>query len=150
MFTRRSDVVPRSKRSSPPCRGGILLRNERGSQLVEFAIAGLLFLTLLFGIMEFGRAVWIYGTAAHAAKEGARWAIVRGAESGRAATATDVESYVRSRATGMTSVTVTTTWSPDNKPGSVVQVKVDCPFQPVLPLLPSMTLTSTSRMVISF
>ena len=126
------------------------LNDETGSELVEFALAGLLFFTVLFGIMEFGRAVWTYGTAAHAAREGARYAIVRGSESGRAASAGDVANYVQGMATGITEMTVTTTWQPDNNPGSVVQVRVDCPFRPVLPMIPSITLTSTSRMVISF
>ena len=127
-----------------------LCGNERGSQLIEFGIVSILFFTLVFGTMEFGRAMWTYDTIAHAAREGVRYAIVRGAESGRAATATDVESYVQSRAMGMTALAVTTTWEPDNEPGSVVQVRVESLFEPVLPLFPPMTLTSTSRMVIAF
>jgi hypothetical protein len=81
-----------------------------------------------------------------------RYAIVRGAESGRAATESDVEVYVQSRAHGMpaTDVGVTTIWKPDNKPGSVVEVKVDIPFRTILPMLSDMTLTSTAQMVISF
>lgn len=127
-----------------------LLGDERGAELVEFGLASILFFMLLFGIMEFGRAMWIYDTVAHAAKEGARYAIVRGTESGRAATAADVEAYVRSRATGMTMLAVTTTWDPDNEPGSVVQVRVESPFQPVVSFVPLITLSSTSRLVISF
>lgn len=127
-----------------------LRRNERGSQLTEFAFVAILLFMLVFGIMEFGRAIWMYDTVAHAAREGARYAIVRGAESGQTATAGDVQTYVQTRATGMTAVTVTTTWEPDNNPGSVVQVRVDTLFQPVVPFLPATTLTSTSRMVISF
>ena len=124
--------------------------SARGSQLVEFGFASVLFFMLLFGIIEFSRAIWTYDTVAHAAKEGARFAIVRGAESGRAASADAVEDHVLDTATGLTGVAVTTTWHPDNQPGSAVQVRVDCPFQPVVPFLPSMTLTSTSRMVIAF
>ena len=44
--------------------------------MVEFSLVLLLLLFVLFSIMEFSRAIWIYGTAAHAAKEGARFAIV--------------------------------------------------------------------------
>lgn len=128
----------------------MLCGNERGSQLLEFGMAAILLFMLLFGIMEFGRAIWIYDTLAHAAKEGARYAIVRGAESGRAASAEDVRSHVLTRTTGMTAVAVTTTWEPDNEPGSVVQVRVESPFLPVVSFLPPLALTSTSRMVISF
>jgi hypothetical protein len=94
--------------------------------------------------------VWTYGTAAHAAKEGARYAIVHGAESGRPASAADIEAYVRARASGMTQVYVKTTWVPGKNPGSVVQVRVDCPFQPFLSWLGDWKVSSTSRMVVSF
>jgi Flp pilus assembly protein TadG len=126
------------------------VREERGAELIEFGLVSILFFMLLFGIMEFGRAIWIYDTVAHAAKEGTRYAIVRGSESGRAASAADVEDYVRSRATGMTVLAVTTTWEPDNDPGSVVEVRVQSPFEPVVWFLPPIPLTSTSRMVIAF
>jgi hypothetical protein len=38
------------------------------------------------------------------------------------------ETIARDRATGITSLTVATTWSPDKKPRSVVQVHVESPF----------------------
>ncbi len=127
-------------------------RNDRGNELVEVAIVGILFFTLVFGIMEVGRAIWIYDTVAHLAREGARYAIVRGAESGQVVGAAEVEAYVQGRAAGMTGLVVTTTWDPDNDPGSVVQVQVDRPFDPVVPLvgLGPIALSSTSRMVIAF
>ncbi|MGH9943141.1 MAG: TadE/TadG family type IV pilus assembly protein [Pyrinomonadaceae bacterium] len=124
-------------------------QGERGAYLVEFAVASLVFFLMLFGVMEFGRAIWAYNSMAHAAREGARYAIVRGSESGRAASTTDVEAYVRDRA-GLNTAQVTTTWVPDNKPGSEVQVSVRYNFQPALPFIPSMVLSSTSRMMISF
>lgn len=124
-------------------------KDQRGAYLLEFAIVAPAFVFLLFGIMEFGRAIWAYSSVAHAAREGVRFAIVRGQESSQSATANDVQTYVRSRA-GLSPVQVTTTWQPDNKPGSVVQVKVDYSFQPTLPFIPSISLTSTSKMVISF
>ncbi len=129
-----------------------LRRNERGSELIEFALVGILLFTLVFGVAEFGRAIWIYSTVAHLAREGARYAIVRGAESGVAASASDVEAYVQGRAAGMTGLVVTTAWDPDNETGSVVQVRVDRPFDPVVPLvgLGPVTLSSTSRLVIAF
>ncbi len=129
-----------------------LVRNEQGSELIELGLVGLLLFTLVFGIMEFGRAIWIYDTVAHLAREGARYAIVRGAESGQAASAADVDAHLQSLAAGMMGLAVTTTWTPDNEPGSVVQVRVDRPFDPIVPLvgLGPITLSSTSRLVISF
>ena len=127
-------------------------QSERGNELVELSLVGPLLFLLVFGIMEVGRAIWIYDTVAHLAREGARYAIVRGGESGRAASAAAVDAHLQSVAAGMTGLAVTTTWTPDNEPGSVVQVRVDRVFDPIVPLvgLPPITLSSTSRMVISF
>ena len=130
-----------------------LRRNERGSELIEFAVISILFFTLTFGVMEFGRAIWIYGTMAHVARQGARLAIVRGADSPRTATVAEVENYVTTSAAGMTDLVVNTTWDdPSRDPGTVVQVQVSKDFQPALPFvnLGPLTLTSTSRMVIAF
>lgn len=141
------------------------LRGERGSAQVEFALVSILLMMQLIGIMELGRAVWMYGTLAHAAREGARYAIVRGAESkqyrgtGWEAAAADVQTYVRARAVGFSSaVNVTTTWDPDNvtacepnnKPGCVVQVRATTSFSGMTAFMPNLTLRATSRMVISF
>ena len=134
-------------------RAARLGHDERGVELVEFALISILFFTLSFGIMEFGRAIWIYGTVAHVARAGARHALVRGSESGRTVTATDVETYVNTAAAGMTNLTVNTTWEDASRdPGTWVQVQVSRDFEPALPLvnLGPFTLTSTSRMVIAF
>ncbi len=72
------------------------LGHERGAEVIKFGLVSILFFMLLFGIMEFGRSIWIYDTVTHAAKEGARYAIVRDTESGRATTSADVGAYVQS------------------------------------------------------
>ena len=48
----------------------------RGQTLVEFALIIPLFVLLLFGIVDFGRAVLAYNSISNAAREGARTAIV--------------------------------------------------------------------------
>ncbi len=48
--------------------------NERGGTLVEFAIAATVFLTTVFGIVEFGRAMWTHNALTDAARRGARYA----------------------------------------------------------------------------
>lgn len=125
---------------------------ERGAQIVEFALVLPLFFALLFSVIEFSRAIWLYGSAAYGAREGTRFAMVHGSTSSIPATATDVQNRVRSIA-GLRSATVTTAW-PDgnNDPGSRVQVTVTVPFTFVVPLfrLPILNLTATSQMVIVF
>jgi Flp pilus assembly protein TadG len=56
-------------------------KSERGASLVEFTIAATVFLTVTFGVLEFGRALWVYNALADAARKGARYAAVHDAAS---------------------------------------------------------------------
>jgi len=101
------------------------LKADDGSGMVEFAIVGSVFIMILMAIIEFGLAAWEKNAAASDAREGARYAIVRGANGLRVATAESVTKYVKSRsALDTAAVAVYTTWNPDNKPGAVVTVSV--------------------------
>jgi Flp pilus assembly protein TadG len=51
-------------------------RKQQGQTLVEFALACVLFLALLFGIIEFARALWTWNTIVQATRAGARFAVV--------------------------------------------------------------------------
>ncbi len=53
-------------------------RSRRGQALVEFALVLPLFLALLIGAVDLGRAVWANDSLAAAAREAARFAIVHG------------------------------------------------------------------------
>lgn len=50
--------------------------NERGSTLVEFAIGVTVFVTAMFAVLEFGRALWVHNALADAARRGARYAVL--------------------------------------------------------------------------
>lgn len=54
-------------------------KDERGSTLVEFAIGATVFLTLMFAVVEFGRALWVHNALSDAARRGARYAVVHAA-----------------------------------------------------------------------
>jgi Flp pilus assembly protein TadG len=131
---------------------------ERGSELVEFAAVFTVLFMFLFAIMDLSRALYSYHFVADAAREGTRYAMVRGStctswSTACPASSSDIQTYLKSVPAGINpqSVTVTTTWTPDNKPGSVVQVQVQYSFKPIFPLIPktALVLTSTSQMVIS-
>jgi Flp pilus assembly protein TadG len=136
---------------------------ERGSALVEFAIASSIALTLIFGIIEFGRALYTYHLVSNAARLGSRFAMVRGSActaAGCPASTDDVQTFVRGSAPGIatSSLAVTTSYSSTatcfsaaNDPGCLVTVSVHYPFGFVVPLFPGLTLSmnSTSQMVIS-
>ena len=53
-------------------------RREAGGTLVEFALSATILLTLVFGVMAMCMALYIYHFVSDAAREGARYAMVRG------------------------------------------------------------------------
>jgi Flp pilus assembly protein TadG len=141
---------------------------ERGASVVEFALAATALLLFVFGTLEFGRAIYDYHTIANAARQGARWAIVRGGSCAAPldhcqAVSSDVQTYVRSQIVSFmdpTQVTVTATWPGDgttkcpagsNARGCPVSVQVQYNFGFAVPIIGSGTipLASTSQMVIA-
>ena len=54
---------------------------RRGQAMVEFALIIPIFLLMIFGILDLGRAVYAYSTLNNAAREGARVALVDQTES---------------------------------------------------------------------
>jgi Flp pilus assembly protein TadG len=155
-------------------RGGVL--GEEGSALVEFALVLILALTFLFGIMDFSRFLYTYHFLSEVAREGTRYAMVRGSSWGSTAcastitfscnaTAANVISYVQGLTPpGITasSLTVLPTWpgtlagaatactNGAHSPGCLVQVQVSYPYKFLFPFLPQSTWTiaSTSQVVI--
>lgn len=49
--------------------------DQRGASLVEFAIAATVFMTAMFAVLEFGRALWTHNALSDAARRAARYAI---------------------------------------------------------------------------
>lgn len=138
--------------------------SERGSAIVEFAIATTCSLTMLFAIIDFGRAVYTYHLVSNGARSATRYAIVRGSSctaTGCPATPATVQTYVRGLAPGINpnALTADTTWAtstgcsgaPFKGPGCLVTVTVRYNFTFLVPLLPSFTMpmASTSEMVMS-
>jgi Flp pilus assembly protein TadG len=50
-------------------------RGQHAQAMVEFALLAPLFFLLLFGLVDFGRAIYFYNSIAHGAREAARYAI---------------------------------------------------------------------------
>jgi Flp pilus assembly protein TadG len=139
---------------------------ERGASLAETAIVMGVVLALLLAVIDFGRLMYTYAFVAQIAREGARWAIVRGANCTVLdhcnAQSTDVQTYVQSLSEGATNpsnILVVATWGncpaglSNNAPGCSVSVNVRYPFSFVAPLVavPNMQvwMSSTSQMVVS-
>lgn len=51
-------------------------RPQRGAAAVEFALVAVLFFTLLLGVVEMGRLLWVWNAAVETTRFGARMAVV--------------------------------------------------------------------------
>ena len=51
-------------------------QDERGTTLVEYAIAATVFVMSVFAVLEFGRALWVHNALTDAARRGARYAVL--------------------------------------------------------------------------
>lgn len=142
-----------------------------GSSTVEFSLIAVMFVMLLLGVIEMGRMILVYTTIAHAAKAGARYAIVHGnfrtgaGASGPSGPGSDtqVKTVVQNFASaGLITLpadditvnypTTGVAYAP-NGPGCLVQVTVSYPFTPLLGYFNSMlsvSLSSTSEGVITY
>jgi Flp pilus assembly protein TadG len=128
--------------------------NDVGTALVEFGMVIVVFFSFVFGVMDFGRAIYTYHFVSNAACDATRYAMVRGSNSTNPVTAADVENYVKSIAPqgiNPNSLTVSTSWSPNNAPGSSVRVQVSDNFQSASPFFRAyhIALSGSSQMVVS-
>jgi TadE-like protein len=138
-----------------------LTADVQGATTLEFALASLVFFMTVFGTIEFGRAVWQYNMMSDLAQEGARWAAVHGPGNGSAcasgtqaackASVSQIQDYVRSRAPGSFTITVTTesplgtTAAPSGLPvGAPIVVRVSSSFTPVTGIIPNSTIPLTA------
>jgi Flp pilus assembly protein TadG len=64
------------KEASEMIRNMSCKKNQRGATLVEFAIGATVFLTVMFAVIEFGRALWVHNALSDAARRGARYAVL--------------------------------------------------------------------------
>jgi Flp pilus assembly protein TadG len=151
-------------------------RAEEGSAIIETAVSITILLTFLFGVMETALALYSYHFISEAAREGTRYAIVRGALAGTAnctapgpptciAQSADIQTYVQNLGfPGINpgNMTVTPVWSaytsgktcptagPCNTPGNLITITVQYNFPLTVPFVPAHTyaLSSTAAMII--
>ena len=141
---------------------------EAGSALVEFALASVIILTLLFGIIDMGRALYAYDWVSDAARRGTRYAMVRGTSSCTGSPQVSdcnagpplITTYIEGNAFALDQSAITVTaqcWPsafaftpPPCAPGKTVQVKVRYNFSFLSPFTPhSWTMASSSIRTVS-
>ena len=116
-----------------------------------------LFILMIFAIIEGGRYIYVNGTVAHLAREGARFAAVRGSQaekdpirsSDAPATQSSIDTYVDSQSP-VGNVSTTVSWSPNNTPGSEVTVTVSYSFTSVLTLFNGVNVTNSATSIVYF
>ncbi|MEN6406418.1 MAG: TadE/TadG family type IV pilus assembly protein [Thermoguttaceae bacterium] len=92
-------------------------RNRRGAAAVEFAIVAPLFFLLMFGMVEFGRAIMVQQVLTNAAREGARYAVLDGATSTMAKS--KVVSYLTSAGIAGGSATICNSSGAEVEPSTI-------------------------------
>src|SRR5262245_65981983 len=153
--TRPRPIRPRKLKEDVSMRFRIPRR--RGAALVEFAVIGPVFLFLVIALIVGGIGIFRYQEVASLAREGARYASVRGEKyqkvtTNPAATPQDVYNDVivpGAVALDPTQLSYNVSWSPDKKQGSQVTVKVTYQWIPEA-FLGGITLSSTSTMTITY
>jgi len=128
--------------------------SHRGQAMAEFALVLTPCLTLFFGIINFALALYCYDFVCYSAQQAVRYATVHGSNATTPVSAAGVQTYVDGLVVDVlktSSLTVTTTWAPNNNPGSVVTVVVTYNYPPLTSLVSSVTipLTRTAAMVIT-
>lgn len=136
--------------------------NCRGQALVEFAVAIICLLMLVFGIIEIARIMLCYTTVANAARIGARYAIVNGSPPGsttnncstmQSNVTTIVKGYAAAGTLNTTSSYLTVTVPCTSTTiGTPVSVTVSYKYDPLLTYYPlgTINLSSTSEGVITW
>lgn len=115
-------------------------KNERGSTLVEFAIGVTVFVTAMFAVLEFGRALWVHNALSDAARRGARYATLNSA--GDIAEVKNVVVYGNPEGTGqpmlnnLSTANVEVTYNSFGLNDGTVSVSItDYKFQFVIPIV---------------
>jgi Flp pilus assembly protein TadG len=124
--------------------------DQSGQSMVEFALVAMTFFILIFGLIDFGRAIFEYNLLASSAREGARAAIMQ------SNTDSDVIDRTVAASAGMLSpddVTISGSRTCTAIPCPSVTITVRHSFSPVTPLIgtaigDSIAMTASSTMVV--
>lgn len=111
-----------------------LLNGSKGAALVELALVLPIMLLFVFGIFEFGRAMFITNTLNNAARYGARLAVVSSAPLNVASLTTEIKNHTPLSVADLNQIEISI---PNSSPstGTAVTVTARLPFTPMIPLM---------------
>ena len=112
---------------------------EGGHVAVEYALSLPFLLGIIYGIVEVSHYAYLRTTMANTAHDAVRYAAVHSSQATTPATTSDVKTFTNNELTGLGlnpdgtgGTTVTVTYTPDNSPGSTVNVSISYPFVPFM------------------
>ena len=116
------------------------LKGDCGSGLVEYAIVFVLFITMILGVIDFGRALYTYHFLSNVTRDATRWAAVNGANCNSdgscdgvgymnkgTALDTDIQTYVTNHTPpgiDTSKITTTVTWPVNADSPTICSTKV--------------------------
>lgn len=125
--------------------GGVIARMvacRRGVAAVEFAFIAPILLALVFGVVEYGRYIWIQDTMQHGVEDAARYGVFQ-FNLGNSQWQSMTSTYAQNKMYGITNLTITVSPTALVKNGiSVIEVSASYPFQPIIPAF-SMAIAGT-------
>jgi Flp pilus assembly protein TadG len=110
-------------------------KKQRGSAMIEMAVILPIYLSLVIDTIQLCLIIFGYCNATYASREAARYAAVHGTGSTYQCTSTDLSNIATQYLWGVpkNAVTISSSWSPDNNPGSSVTVKISVTYPAALP-----------------
>ena len=124
------------------CRG--CRRKRHGAAAVEFAVVAPIFFLMIFGMIEFGRAIMVQQVLTNAAREGARVAVLDSATPTASQVRSTVTNYLQSAGISGATVTMDPSEPTTAGYGASVTVTAQVPFRNVSWLPPMFVSSSTN------
>ena len=111
--------------------------------MIEYALVLSIFFMTVYAFIQFCLIIFGFNNATYASRMAVRYAAIHGSTATYTCTSTDISNIITPLLWGAPSggTTITTTWSPDNAPGSTVSITVAVIYSPKLPFFPSRLFT---------
>ena len=129
--------------------------DTRGAAAMEFALAGMFILGMMFAVVEVGQVMTIKNALDRAVNVGARYASVNGSASSSPATLAQIKAKATAEfntvaGPGLGTPTIVASFDTNNNPGSFVTLTATLAWAPIgnTALVPAMTLSSIASLPI--
>jgi Flp pilus assembly protein TadG len=120
--------------------------------MIEMALALPIYFLLVYGVIQLSYVLFGYCNATYACRMAARYAAIHGTGSTSACTSAQLKTIALRYLWGApaSGTTVTSTWAPDNNPGSTVTVAITLVYPTAIPFssLAQVTIGTAAQAII--